>query len=127
MISFACPACNHKHSVKEELAGKRGTCPHCKKPLLVPVPDRPVDAAPQAVANPLTQADTVTAATILLSNKPPSSEVGAAKLDFLAPPQKPDELGRLGSYRVLKVLGAAAWAWCCWPTTPYSSDPSPSR
>jgi len=25
---------------------------------------------------------------------------------FLAPPQKPDELGRLGSYRILKVLGA---------------------
>ncbi len=26
--------------------------------------------------------------------------------DFLAPPQEPDELGRLGHYRVLKVLGA---------------------
>ena len=26
--------------------------------------------------------------------------------DFLAPPQGPDELGRLGSYRVIKVLGA---------------------
>jgi serine/threonine protein kinase/ABC-type Fe3+ transport system substrate-binding protein len=26
--------------------------------------------------------------------------------DFLAPPQAPDELGRLGSYRVLRVLGA---------------------
>jgi len=26
--------------------------------------------------------------------------------DFLAPPEKPDEIGRLGPYRVLKVLGA---------------------
>src|SRR5207302_2515059 len=26
--------------------------------------------------------------------------------DFLAPPQAPDEIGRLGDYRVLKVLGA---------------------
>ena len=26
--------------------------------------------------------------------------------DFLAPAQKPDEIGRLGPYRVLKVLGA---------------------
>jgi serine/threonine protein kinase len=26
-------------------------------------------------------------------------------LDFLAPPQAPDELGRLGSYRVLQILG----------------------
>ncbi len=36
MISFPCPACNHKLSVKDEFAGKRGTCPHCKKPMLVP-------------------------------------------------------------------------------------------
>jgi serine/threonine protein kinase len=27
-------------------------------------------------------------------------------LDFLAPPQEPGELGRLGPYRVLKLLGA---------------------
>src|SRR5207247_2004914 len=27
-------------------------------------------------------------------------------LDFLAPPQQPDELGRLGTYRILKKLGA---------------------
>ncbi len=26
--------------------------------------------------------------------------------DFLAPPQQPDELGRLGNYRILKVLGS---------------------
>ena len=32
----------------------------------------------------------------------PSSEL----TDFLAPPQGPDEIGRLGPYRVLKVLGA---------------------
>ena len=29
-----------------------------------------------------------------------------ALYDFLAPPQAPDEIGRLGPYRVLKVLGA---------------------
>ena len=34
--------------------------------------------------------------------KTPSSEL----YDFLAPPQNPDELGRLGPYRVIKVLGA---------------------
>ncbi|HTU18544.1 MAG TPA: bifunctional serine/threonine-protein kinase/formylglycine-generating enzyme family protein [Gemmataceae bacterium] len=38
---------------------------------------------------------------------PSSPDVsGAAKLDFLSPAQKPDEMGRLGPYRVLKVLGA---------------------
>src|SRR5205085_4926352 len=35
-------------------------------------------------------------------------EAGPAgeSLDFLAPPQQPDELGRLGPYRILQVLGA---------------------
>ena len=34
------------------------------------------------------------------------SAVAAELTDFLAPPQAPDEMGRLGPYRVLKVLGA---------------------
>jgi hypothetical protein len=36
------------------------------------------------------------------------AEANAAEppsLDFLAPPQQPDELGRLGSFRVLRLLG----------------------
>jgi serine/threonine protein kinase len=36
-----------------------------------------------------------------VSGVPPATE----SFDFLAPPQGPGELGRLGSYRVLKVLG----------------------
>jgi serine/threonine protein kinase/class 3 adenylate cyclase len=35
-----------------------------------------------------------------------NGERDAGPYDFLAPPQGPDELGRLGPYRVLKVLGA---------------------
>jgi serine/threonine protein kinase len=35
---------------------------------------------------------------------PPSGEV-AELVDFLAPPQAPDEIGRLGDYRILDVLG----------------------
>lgn len=34
------------------------------------------------------------------------AESNSEVYDFLAPPQSPDELGRLGSYRVLKVLGS---------------------
>ena len=41
---------------------------------------------------------------------PTGAEVAAnaseLRYDFLAPPQNPDELGRLGPYRVLRVLGA---------------------
>jgi hypothetical protein len=34
-----------------------------------------------------------------------ATEPAAFSLGFLAPPQQPDELGRLGQYRVLRVLG----------------------
>ncbi len=37
---------------------------------------------------------------------PPAALAGRLDLSFLAPPQQPDELGRLGAYRVLRVLGS---------------------
>ena len=42
-----------------------------------------------------------------VSGVPSSSSVGVVpeRYDFLAPPQAADELGRLGHYRILKVLG----------------------
>ena len=36
MIAFTCPSCSKKLSVKDEFAGKRGTCPHCKQAVVVP-------------------------------------------------------------------------------------------
>ena len=36
----------------------------------------------------------------------PAGATNKEQYDFLAPPQAPDELGRLGPYRVLQVLGA---------------------
>jgi serine/threonine protein kinase len=40
------------------------------------------------------------------ANTGTSAELSKELYDFLAPPQGPGELGRLGQYRVLKVLGA---------------------
>ena len=79
MISFPCPGCGRGLTVKDEFAGKSATCPHCKRRLTVP-----------------TEAAT-------LANAPAA---GGERLNFLAPPQGPGELGRLGPYRVRKVLGA---------------------
>jgi len=36
----------------------------------------------------------------------PRAGASGERIDFLAPPQSPGEMGRLGGYRVLKVLGA---------------------
>ena len=45
--------------------------------------------------------------TVGVSQQGPPTHASAEEvnLDFLAPPQQPDEIGRLGSYRILKVLG----------------------
>ncbi len=36
MISFACPACNKRIKVRDDLAGMKGKCPSCGKPTTVP-------------------------------------------------------------------------------------------
>jgi WD40 repeat protein/serine/threonine protein kinase len=53
--------------------------------------------------------EAATADTKDSGSDPPSGSdaaTSAERLDFLAPPQGPGELGRLGPYRVLRVLGA---------------------
>jgi hypothetical protein len=47
-----------------------------------------------------------TAATPTPPVSPPAALLSDEPCEFLAPAQEPDELGRLGGYRVLKVLGA---------------------
>jgi hypothetical protein len=72
--------------------------------LITPAPPLAVPAAAPAPGSPAL--DGVTAA--LPDDTPASLDLAAPKLDFLAKPQAADELGRLGSYRVRKVLGAGA-------------------
>src|SRR5262245_56173738 len=36
MIIFSCPACEQKLRVKDEMAGQKGKCPHCKQAVVVP-------------------------------------------------------------------------------------------
>ena len=44
--------------------------------------------------------------TTVLPEQEPRQPITEALYDFLAPPQQPGELGRLGGYRVMKVLGS---------------------
>jgi formylglycine-generating enzyme required for sulfatase activity/serine/threonine protein kinase len=99
MIAVICPGCKRKLSIKDDYAGKTGTCPHCKGRIKVPV----VPAADPTLGG-HESADEVTLSPP--SNPPPQPVATKERLDFLTPPQSPDEIGRLGSYRVLKVLGA---------------------
>src|SRR5262245_11175956 len=109
MISLDCGGCGQKLQVQNGLAGKRVKCPKCGNLALVPA------ATETATLPPLTspvaaQAKAGLEATQFSALSPEPARVGAAAnradFDFLAPPQAPGEIGRLGSYRVLKVLGA---------------------
>jgi serine/threonine protein kinase len=113
MITFACPSCKKSLSVKDEFAGKNGKCPHCKQPARVPGQST---AAAKPAGSQVRSAGVSIEETI-----PPragnqglgaDTQSGVPQGDipfefaFLAAAQGPDEMGRLGPYRVLKVLGA---------------------
>jgi formylglycine-generating enzyme required for sulfatase activity/tRNA A-37 threonylcarbamoyl transferase component Bud32 len=121
MITFTCASCQKKLSVKDELAGKKGTCPACGQSVAVPpaaaraapaAQERtlPPKSRPQSTRDSLSDAAGKTnpgtgrkgGPTQPIPVEGPSPELW----DFLAPAERPDEIGRLGGYRVLRVLGA---------------------
>ncbi len=131
MITFPCPGCGQKLKVKDELAGKKGKCPHCQQ--AVPVPAAPVHQAAAASGgkpadartlpppatpaaqpgarprSPSAESEQPTCGGRLPEGatlSPPAAGVNPEHYDFLGPAERPDELGRLGSYRIFKVLGA---------------------
>jgi hypothetical protein len=136
MSSFPCSACGKKLQVKDELAGRKGRCPHCRQAITVPqtasCPATPgrgdIDADARTLPPSPRPFEASTASRSGGRSRPGAGErgtqgggapqartvapaalpagAGAEHYDFLAPPEAPDELGRLGCYRVLEVLGA---------------------
>ncbi len=119
MITFLCSGCGKSLKVKDELAGRKGRCPNCQQPMTVPAS---TDTANVSETDARTVLPQSLGAQRDSRTVPPSGPRGtngvkkggaagaaapkAELYDFLAPAQAEDELGRLGSYRVLKVLGA---------------------
>jgi hypothetical protein len=62
MIRFRCPYCKEKLQVKDHLAGKKGGCPKCKKPLLIPTPPTPAATKPAEPEPPPADVDALAAA-----------------------------------------------------------------
>jgi WD40 repeat protein len=87
LLKVACSSCGKSLKVKAELAGKKVKCPHCQVAMRVPAA-----AGRGGVAT--------------VTHKPAENSINKELYDFLAPAQAPGELGQLGSYRVLQVLGS---------------------
>lgn len=114
MIAFLCSRCGAQLKIRDEQAGRRGKCPGCGRKVRAP------GASPK-----LTPTHSGSKGDGDFLSDPPSGpsdgsdllsdegrlvfqpEVSASDEDyaFLAPAEGPGELGRLGNYRILKVLG----------------------
>jgi len=113
MPHVACPGCRRVLKIKDGPVGRKGKCPHCGHALTVPAPSSrlsevrtPADAATLAHAPPLPRTEDSRRETQSDADVTGGAAAASPLTDFLAPPQGPDEIGRLGPYRVLAVLGA---------------------
>ncbi len=136
MIVFACAGCKQNLRVDAVFAGQRVRCPRCGQvnvaPALTPEPSEPssplratpaladtvaslpapvdpssAESATLSSQAPAQQQETTVAAPMAIPVAAPlASDLRGKLAGILAPPQRPDEIGRLGGYRVLKVLGA---------------------
>jgi serine/threonine protein kinase len=124
MISFLCTNCGAELRVKDELAGTKGKCPRCKKYMEAPldagkeadvtvpagqagsskVKGKAAQAIPDMEETELSAADAILAASGAQFES--DNNFSNRDLVFLDPPQAPDELGRVGQYRILRVLGS---------------------
>ena len=152
LLSFACPHCGRGLKVKPEFAGKKSKCLQCAKPLTVPAlkGEGAAPAVPASDARTLQPLDQSEQSTLRLqpvgkNENPPGARRCVPKTrtgepqqvedadnaeswkEVLAPAQAADEMGRLGPYRVLKLLGRAAWAWSSRRRTRSCSGRWPSR
>jgi serine/threonine protein kinase len=110
MIPFPCSGCGRTLKAPNGLSGQRVLCPGCARAVVVPLV--PAGAAADSDATiddlqplPEPAPERVAAPDPTPATQPPESTAASPTFKFLAPPQGPDELGRLGRYRVLEILG----------------------
>jgi serine/threonine protein kinase len=109
MLTFPCPRCGVLLQVHEQWAGKPVRCGGCRNVVEAPgaAAARAASRVPADADEPLTLPPGRGQPAPRANGSPPAGPAAGRELyDFLAPPQAAGELGRLGPYRVLKVLGS---------------------
>ena len=86
MIRVACGACGARFKAREEFAGRRGKCPNCSEPVLVPMPDEDLDDEGSA------DADEPAASKARARAAAPSPARRPAPVRAASPPEPPPEL-----------------------------------
>jgi len=118
MIAFACVHCGQRMTLTESGQGKQAYCPSCQKLVTLPQRDglrrpgqggstpRPADAAARVPRDSSTDSKSLDVHLLPTRVDSVAPQLGCEYTVFLAPPQQPEELGRLGGYRILEVIGA---------------------
>jgi hypothetical protein len=121
MIAFSCPHCGAQLQVKPSMAGKSKPCPGCSKIIQAPADGSASasdsgkksgarsasDSGKKSGARSAAKTPTVCSAAQETVSSPLKSSA-LAEYPFLAPPEGPEELGRLGPYIIRNVLGTGA-------------------
>jgi serine/threonine protein kinase len=114
MIVFPCPGCGVQLKVKDELGGRMGKCPGCGRAVQVPAAtpaaaegETPANNGPRS-ASKRPSGEFIAPAALLPSGTSNSRSTSNVEFSFLTPPQEPDEIGRLGPYRILNLLGSGS-------------------
>jgi hypothetical protein len=96
-IKFDCPSCHKKLSVSEAMAGRKGKCPGCQNPLVVPLastestPDTPRPSGPRPAGLP-TPARSTTNGSSKRAQPASPPDKPEAKAAAAPPPLPPSEI-----------------------------------
>src|SRR5437588_10936528 len=101
MITFSCSQCRTTLQVNNDLAGKKALCPCCKHLLRIPGPPASLEVTLASYpAQPALEATR----TWLMQDSLAGVLGPQVPAAFFDPPQAADELGRVGDFRVLRLL-----------------------
>src|SRR4051812_26967898 len=115
MLAFLCKHCGQRMKITEDADQKRARCPDCG--LEVPIPDSASGIRTRRKSKARTEATTPPPERPLQVPQPPrptpdvptriepTDPNPAGLTGFLAPAEGPGEIGRLGDYRILAVVG----------------------
>jgi eukaryotic-like serine/threonine-protein kinase len=104
MIGLKCPTCGFELEIGSLVAGQPITCPKCRQAVLVGSGSRPIELPTRRADPPSTDGSPGT--ETLLGRPDISGRPSVKSFDFLSPPRGADGIGWLGSYRIVKLLGA---------------------
>src|SRR3954468_7458095 len=97
MITLLCPSCHHEVEVSSLQADVPASCPLCGSHL-------PASGSADS-HDPPTAIGSLHPETATRGTTPTLVTPAISSYPFLEPPRQPDELGWLGHYRILKILG----------------------